>query len=598
MEVANPVIKLINDSNKGLEELNIFLDSNDNESMLIRDYPTVYIHNWKSNDKYEVYVGESNNFFERTQQHFDVGSKRDVWQKNIKNKDVKLYVIAHPEFNKSLTLDVENRLIHYLSGCNSVKKVHNARGNPQGKYYPSEDFDKIFSKIWNKLRNSNKELFLSEWQIKDSAIFKASPLHKLTNKQLEAKEQICNTINECLIKDSKNQLVFVQGEAGTGKTVLMSSIFYEYLDKAKYDVDFNKTICNNLECAVVVNHAEQLGVYTEIINKLDLKKNNEEIVYNPTTLINLFKNKKNSPKKRDKMFDIIFVDEAHLLLTQNNQSFTDKNQLNELLKYSKVVVAMFDKKQILSSEQYKDDESIYNYINMAKRNNSFIELSEQLRMNCSKEVYKWIKSIVNDGKVDILSKQRGKYEVKLFDSPLKLENAIKSKANNEKYNLSRMVATYDWPYNLNKRCKSDDYWSVKINYDNGKEWKKPWNGEYLRNMDSKEKKLIKGLAWAEQPQTIDEIGSTFTIQGFDLNYVGVIIGPSVTYRDGKIKINPSASSNRKAKNCRTLDDGSKISLADELIKNELGVLLTRGVNGLYIYACDEELRNRLKECVK
>ena len=36
---------------------------------------------------------------------------------------------------------------------------------------------------------------------------------------------------------------------------------------------------------------------------------------------------------------------------------------------------------------------------------------------------------------------------------------------------------------------------------------------------------------------------------------------------------------------------------EEFLRNEVGVLLTRGVNGLYIYACDEELRNRLKECI-
>ena len=46
-----------------------------------------------------------------------------------------------------------------------------------------------------------------------------------------------------------------------------------------------------------------------------------------------------------------------------------------------------------------------------------------------------------------------------------------------------------------------------------------------------EKRALKGLAWAEQPQTINEVGSTFTIQGFDLNYAGVILGPSVKYRN-------------------------------------------------------------------
>ncbi len=35
-----------------------------------------------------------------------------------------------------------------------------------------------------------------------------------------------------------------------------------------------------------------------------------------------------------------------------------------------------------------------------------------------------------------------------------------------------------------------------------------------------------------------------------------------------------------------------------LLKNELNVLLTRGVNGLYIYAVDEQLREALKKASK
>ncbi len=35
-----------------------------------------------------------------------------------------------------------------------------------------------------------------------------------------------------------------------------------------------------------------------------------------------------------------------------------------------------------------------------------------------------------------------------------------------------------------------------------------------------------------------------------------------------------------------------------LLKNELNVLLTRGVNGLYIYAVDDRLREALKIAAK
>lgn len=101
------------------------------------------------------------------------------------------------------------------------------------------------------------------------------------------------------------------------------------------------------------------------------------------------------------------------------------------------------------------------------------------------------------------------------------------------------------------------------------------------------------MSWAEQPHTINEAGSTYTVQGFDLNYVGVIIGPSVKFRNGRIVFDKDESENKKAKQRRTLKDGSKEYLADFLLKNELNVLLTRGIHGLYIYAVDEELQEAL-----
>lgn len=66
---------------------------------------------------------------------------RSVWQ----------YVIGNPHFNKSLTLDVENRLMHYLLGSDAVKNLNNRRTNAQGDYYTQDEFSQIFSDIWLEL---------------------------------------------------------------------------------------------------------------------------------------------------------------------------------------------------------------------------------------------------------------------------------------------------------------------------------------------------------------------------------------------------------------------------------------------------------------
>lgn len=100
------------------------------------------------------------------------------------------------------------------------------------------------------------------------------------------------------------------------------------------------------------------------------------------------------------------------------------------------------------------------------------------------------------------------------------------------------------------------------------------------------------------PSVPNTVGSTYTIQGLDLNYAGVVIGPSVNYRDGQIIFDEKSSANKKATRKRTLEDGTKQYFSNMLLKNELNVLLTRGVNGLYIYAVDEQLREALKNASK
>ena len=76
------------------------------------------------------------------------------------------------------------------------------------------------------------------------------------------------------------------------------------------------------------------------------------------------------------------------------------------------------------------------------------------------------------------------------------------------------------------------------------------------------------------------------------------LGKSVKYRNGKIVYDPSETSNGKVTKNRTMEDGTKQNFAKELLKHEIRVLMTRGVNGLYIYACDDQLRKALKKAAE
>ncbi|MCQ8157618.1 DUF2075 domain-containing protein [Staphylococcus epidermidis] len=394
----------------------------------------------------------------------------------------------------------------------------------------------------------------------------------MTQEQINAKEEILTKIKESILLNEDGQLIIVEGEAGSGKTVLMSTLLYEL---GKYNLDLDE----NLDIHLLVNHNEHVSIYSQIASKLGIaNKKKKKIVQKPTSFIN--------NNSSDEKVDVVIVDEAHLLLTQGKQSYQGKNHLDDLLARAKVVVIVFDIKQVLTTEQIWEVDKLNEYFDKAKSNSNHVTLRNQMRINSDISTVNWIRNLVDYQVINSIPKDKLGYDIKIFDTPDELEKAIKIKAAHTDSGISRMLATFDWKYGT-KPPNNEDFWRVKIG-----NWSMPWNYQLKVNRNQV------SLPWVEQDQTIDEIGSTFTIQGLDLNFAGVIIGPSVKYRDGKIIFDKSESANKKATQRRTLKDGSKQYFSEMLLKNELNVLLTRGVNGLYIYAVDDQLREALKIAAK
>ena len=580
VKIQSPIVREIDYTSNSLVKLKnqLSLNENKNDLKFLFDYPVVYIVNDEKKNQFSVYIGETTDIIRRTSQHLidDIKKEnRDDWRDFATSSTTKMFIIGHNHFNKSLTLDIENRLMLYLSSVGKVIRVQNRKENPQNEYYTSNELDSIFSKIWRSLRKRNQYLFPIESIVRNSAIFKASPFHKLTEEQIEAKNTIINKISASISKGQEGTLILVKGEAGAGKTVLMSSLVDDLLNSE--DISFIK---DNNYINLVVNHNNQLSVYKEIERKLNWNSGSSlEVAMKPTQFLNALRKEKIKA-------GVVIVDEGHLLLTAKNQAYLGGNHLNDLLAQSKVVVLVYDDKQIMNKSQIWTDNTFLELEHEANLEGNLIELRNQMRIKANPETVNWIRSIIDDCEIKKLTKDK-QYDIRSFDSPLELQNAIKSKNANQKLGISRLVATYDWPYVRENKKQATPKWFVEIG-----NWKAPWN------LQLESEKEFDKLSWIEQPQTINEIGSTFTVQGFDLNYVGVIIGPSVKYRNGKIIYDISESKNKGAVQNRKLANGEKVNYGERLLRNELNVLLTRGVNGLYIYAVDEELREALKKAIK
>lgn len=388
------------------------------------------------------------------------------------------------------------------------------------------------------------------------------PDKELTKEQQIIFNQILNFSEKNLIKNQK--AVFqLNGDAGTGKSVILTKLFLE-IEKMAKD--------NQTDNYFLVNHPELLKVYQENAGQFsELRKNR---FLRPTTFINRL-------NKNQKKADIVVIDEAHLLLSEsdNYNNFIQKNQLEEIIKLSRVVILVFDERQVLKLKSYWSQKFLNNIIQKQRVNYDHATLKTQMRMQAPSNIIKWIDDLTERlvlGSVEQGSKgyltNRESYDFRIYQDAESMYQQLKLM--NTKYGESRIVSTADYPSTLDGK---------KHFVDEG-EFHLPWDQYNYSN-----------VTWPQKPETINEIGSIYTVQGFDLNYVAIIIGPSIKYAgNGKIAVDLTKYEDREAFKNRHENDISNLELSKEkIILNSMNVLLKRGIKGCFVYFHDQRIYDYL-----
>ncbi|NHF63304.1 DUF2075 domain-containing protein [Chryseoglobus sp. KN1116] len=103
--------------------------------------------------------------------------------------------------------------------------------------------------------------------------------------------------------------------------------------------------------------------------------------------------------------------------------------------------------------------------------------------------------------------------------------------------------------------------------------------------------------WIASKTSLDEVGSIHTVQGYDLNYAGVIIGNDLQWDEDaqRLVVDRDRYFDKKGKeNNPTL--GRTYSDEDLLryVCNVYAVLMTRGIRGTFVFAVDPYLRRQLQ----
>ena len=551
-----------------------------NNDAFARDaYPIVYI--LYNTETMIAYVGESTNAINRMSNHLTHPEK-----KSLKS----VYIISDESFNKSAALDIESNLIQYMTAAGDFKLLNGNGGVSSHNYYQKSEYFKVFKEVWSKLSFENiriKDLL----ELENSDVYKYSPYKSLSPDQYNSILGIFKSYSSGKIKK-----IFVNGSAGTGKTILAIYLIKLLTTLSEYelhDLDiedetllleldaFKQKNPNKLRIGLVVPMTSLRSTLKQVFKSVHGLSSS--MVIGPTDVV------------KDE-YDFLIVDEAHRLTRRKSimgygafdnvnkklglyhteridgkdvQS-AEKNgtQLDWIMKSSKFQLFFYDSEQSIKPADVRKR----SFDKIKDRSDATqITLVSQMRSKGENDYISFVDSLLN-GKLnkDTTQFNNPNYELAMFDNMSYMMERLQEMEN--EFGLCRSMSGYSWPWVSKKDANTPDAIIDGVNMF--------WNRE--------------SIDWINSTTEVTEMGCIHTVQGYDLNYSAIIFGEEITYDKSSKKIKVIKSKYHDTKGKQALEN------EDELLKYIIKIYKTmmyRGIRGTYIYVCDKNLREYFEKYI-
>ncbi|MFJ5599938.1 DNA/RNA helicase domain-containing protein [Micromonospora parva] len=278
--------------------------------------------------------------------------------------------------------------------------------------------------------------------------------------------------------------------------------------------------------------------------------------------------------------DVLICDEAHRLRATSVNRFTAKvkrdrarPQIEELVEAARVPVFLLDENQVVKPGELGSLTLITRYARQRGLDIDVVTLHDQFRCGGSRAYEQWIRSLLGtDEGEPVKWVGDGRFDLRMADSPEEMEAFLSDKqAAGE---TARISAGYCWPWS---DPQPDDSLVPDVQVGG---WARPWNVKSDRSVGD-----APGSAfWATDPGGFGQVGSVYTAQGFEYDWSGVIIGPDLIARDGRLVTRRSESKDPAFRSRQDVSDEA----ADRFLRNAYRVLMTRGMRGTVLYSTDPE----------
>ncbi len=289
-------------------------------------------------------------------------------------------------------------------------------------------------------------------------------------------------------------------------------------------------------------------------------------------------------------FDVLVCDEAHRIRATSANRYSPeiqrnhaRPQIDELIEAARVPVFLLDEDQVVKPGELGSMTLIARYARQRDLAIEVVSLHDQFRCGGSSTYEQWISALLgNAGGEPVHWLGDGRFDLRMVDSPEEMEEFLVDK--HAAGETARISAGYCWSWSspLPDGSLVPD---VQIG-----RWTRPWNVKSDRSVGD-----APGSAfWATDPNGFGQVGSVYTAQGFEYDWSGVIIGPDLVARDGRLVTRRAESKDPAFRSSRAMSDEA----ADRLIRNTYRVLMTRGMRGTLLYSTDSETRAFLASRMK
>lgn len=354
-----------------------------------------------------------------------------------------------------------------------------------------------------------------------------------------------------LAASKEKAIIIVKGGPGTGKSVIALEVMGELLRKGKK-----------------VYHATGSSAFTKTLRQILGSRSSS-----------LFKFFNSFMAHKEDEIDVLICDEAHRIRKTSESMYTPaslrtgKPQIEELISASRLSIFFIDEHQVVRPTEIGSIELIKRAgknLGVVEKNILEYELTTQFRCSGSDSYLQWVESTlgIKESEHNQLTSE-DKMHFEIVENPHKLKAIIDNK-NKEKKNSARIVAGFCWPWSQ-PRADGSLVNDVKIG-----DFEMPWE------------KKDDFWKWAIDDSGMNQVGTVYTSQGFEFDYIGIIFGNDIVYDPEK-------------KGWKAILDNSKDSMMKrgnekfaEHLKNVYRVLLSRAHKGVYIYFMDKNTEEYFK----